>query len=70
MGAKRCSHGKEKRSCVECSPCPHGKVKRHCVEFVGCPVRTRGGAWLGLNFFKWPGRAPGPNSFLCFFPYS
>ena len=37
MGAKRCSHGKEKRSCAECTPCPHGKVKYYCVECNPCP---------------------------------
>ena len=37
MGTKRGSHGKDKRSCVECSGCPHGKLKRNCAACNSCP---------------------------------
>jgi hypothetical protein len=37
MGGKRCSHGKEKYRCVQCSPCPHSKVKNDCAECNPCP---------------------------------
>ena len=37
MGKKRCSHGKVKRSCVECTPCPHGNLKSSCAKCKPCP---------------------------------
>ena len=37
MGRKRCSRGKEKSRCVECTPCPHGKVNIFCAECNPCP---------------------------------
>ena len=40
-GRKRCSHGKEKHLCAECSPCPHGKLKYSCVDCNPCPHGKR-----------------------------
>ena len=34
---KRCSHGKVKYDCADCSGCPHGKVKRRCADCNPCP---------------------------------
>ena len=34
---KKCSHNKQKSSCVNCSPCPHGKIKHGCKECSPCP---------------------------------
>ena len=31
IGGKRCSHGKRKDKCAQCSPCPHGKLKDSCA---------------------------------------
>ena len=36
MGKKRCSHGREKYKCVQCTPCPHGKVKYYCAACNTC----------------------------------
>ena len=38
MGAnKRCSHGKRKNNCADCTGCSHGKVKYDCADCRGCP---------------------------------
>ena len=49
MGMKRCSHGKEKRNCMQCSPCSHGKVKRSCAKFNPCPHCKRKDACAECN---------------------
>jgi hypothetical protein len=36
IGGKRCSHGKRKDKCAQCSPCPHGKRKDRCAQCSPC----------------------------------
>ena len=49
MGHKRCSHGKEKRSCAECNPCPHRKLERKCAECNPCPHGKLKGSCVDCN---------------------
>ena len=37
MGAKRCSHDKNKAKCIACNPCPYGKLKKNCKDCNPCP---------------------------------
>ena len=37
MGKTRCSHGRAKRMCVQCTPCPHGRLKYNCAACNPCP---------------------------------